>query len=63
MTKMRIFKGEFEGEMLFNDRFIVKFWAIRSDFGLQATFEQPEDKPQISDMELFKALEAIIDGN
>jgi hypothetical protein len=63
MTKIRIFDGEFSGEMLFNGRFIVKFWALRNERGLQASFEQPEGKPSISDMELFKALEAIVNGD
>lgn len=62
MTKMRIFKGEFEGEMLYKG-VVVKFWAIRSDFGLEATFEQPTFDGEFTDLELFQALEAMVYGH
>lgn len=61
MNKIRIFKGEFEGEMLYKG-VKVQFWAIRSEFGLQASFEQPIGV-EFDDYDLFKALEAITYGN
>lgn len=62
MTKIRIYRGEFEGEMLYKG-VRVYFWALRTDRGLQASFELPPGADPIPDMELFKALEAIIYGD
>lgn len=62
MNKLRILKGEFEGEMLYKGS-KVKFWAIRSDFGLEASFEQESFDGEFTDMELFRALEDLVYGN
>lgn len=61
MNKMRIISGEFEGEML-HDGVVVRFWAIRNEFGLQASFETPMGV-DIADIDLFRTLEALVYGH
>jgi len=61
MNKMRILSGEFHGEMLY-DGVVVQFWAIRNDYGLQASFEVPMGVTY-SDHDLFRALEALVYGH
>lgn len=60
-TKMRIFKGEFEGELLYMG-IKYPFSAIRSEFGLSASFDTSAVLAPPTDYQLFKALEAIVYG-
>jgi hypothetical protein len=62
MNKIRIFSGEFEGEMLYKGT-KVQFWALRNERGLQASFEQSPVAVQYPDLELLQALEDIVYGN
>ena len=61
--KMRIMKGEFEGEMLYQGK-VIPFAAIRSEFGLSVSFDTSEHQfaNLPSDYDLFKALEEIVYG-
>ena len=63
MNKLRIQKGEFEGELLYKGH-VYPFAAIRSHLGLSVSFDTSEnpsgDLP--TDYELFKALEGMIYG-
>ena len=61
ISKMRIIKGEFEGQML-HDGVVIGFWAIRNDLGLSASFEQTQSGKLYSELELFKTLEEIVYG-
>lgn len=61
MIKMRIQKGEFEGELLYKGE-VYPFAAIRSHLGLSASFDTSESITPPSDYELFKALEEIVYG-
>jgi hypothetical protein len=60
---MRIQKGEFEGELLYQGN-IIPFAAIRSELGLSVSFDTSENRyvNLPSDYELFKALEEIVYG-
>ena len=63
ISKMRIIKGEFEGELLYQGK-VIPFAAIRSEFGLSVSFDTSEN-PYVNlppDHELFKALEEIVYG-
>lgn len=62
MNKIRIFNGEFDGEMLYKG-VKVRFWAVRTERGLQATFEEPDGAENFTMIEMFQALEAIVYGN
>lgn len=63
MNRMRIFKGEFEGELLYQGK-VIPFSAIRSEFGLSVSFDTSENQyvNLPSDYELFNALEEIVYG-
>lgn len=61
MNKLRIQKGEFEGELLYKGH-VYPFAAIRSHLGLSASFDTSESAEPPTDYELFKALEEIIYG-
>lgn len=59
MTKIRILSGEFDGEMLYAGE-KIRFWALKNELGLSASFEQPEDGRQFRDIELLAALDAVL---
>lgn len=63
VNKMRIIKGEFEGELLYQGK-VISFSAIRSEFGLSVSFDTSENQyvNLPSDYELFNALEEIVYG-
>lgn len=61
MTKFRILKGEFEGQIIVQNH-VVDFWAIRNTQGLSASFDK-RDAQDLPDYECFKALEDIVYGN
>lgn len=63
ICKMRIFKGEFEGELLYQGK-VIPFAAIRNELGLSVSFDTSENQyvNLPSDYELFKALEELIYG-
>ena len=60
MNKIRILRGEFEGQLMVNNQ-IVDFWAVRSEQGLSASFDK-RDAQDLPDYECFKALEAVVYG-
>ena len=61
MNKMRIHKGEFEGELLYQGN-VYPFAAIKSNLGLSASFDTSDNPTPPPDYELFKALEEIVYG-
>ena len=61
MNKIRIQKGEFEGELLYKGN-VYPFSAIRSHLGLSASFDTSESMTPPTDYELFKALEELVYG-
>ena len=61
MNKIRIFKGEFEGQIIVQNH-VVDFWAIRNELGLSASFDRRE-ATDITEKDCFKVLEDIVYGN
>lgn len=61
MNKMRIFKGEFEGEIL-HEGVVIEFAAIRNELGLSASFVQNQTGKLFSELELFSTLEREVYG-
>lgn len=61
MNRMRILKGEFEGQIL-HEGVVIEFAAIRNDLGLSASFVQNQTGLLFPEIELFATLEREVYG-